>query len=109
MTPEELRDIDRRIAVAKGWTQRTEGVWVGAWVEPGKTKWLGSRPPIYTTDPAEALGLLREMVEREVTTLAHSGLTGKFLADGGSIQAATLETAIALAWLALFEKEETNG
>lgn len=129
MTPDELRDIDRRIAVAKGWTlvsripayRGTEWRWKGpdGSYREHEHSWYVSADTADVvlpshTDPAEAFGLLRELVEEGVSKAVsyHRGrwtvgdcyvdVSGYLVDPDG--EADTLGTAIALAWLATFEE-----
>jgi hypothetical protein len=65
--------------------------------------------PRYTTDPAEAFGLLREMVDKHAQGGDDARLSrsrnDRFILWGDRLgwhEADTLETAIALAWLSVF-------
>jgi hypothetical protein len=105
-----FRDIDRRIAVARGWVVGSEWPWVGSYRTPA-TEWL----PLPRHEDA-AVALLRELVDaaeppefiymladkRSGTRLVGRGLMPP--AVGALAEAETLEAAIALAWLAMFEQ-----
>jgi hypothetical protein len=113
VTPEGLRDIDRRIAVAKGYeVYLRPGDGHMDWRKPGEQLWHCRASH---TDPVVAMGLLREMVAAGLEPMfprmgegyvRHGYPYGINLNRTGSHTAGTLETAIALAWLAVFEGAE---
>jgi len=114
-----MTDINERIARAKGWRPATAddfphgGGLAGWWIDPGVKGSCVDQPemPAYLTDPALLWGLFMDLYNRG-HAVWYCQLNGKHWVTSVDFAATETETnrpelALCLAWLAVFEKEES--